>query len=207
MRIRTSTLVALPLLLAFGVFTTADAQEREEGHDDHAAHAEAHADGGMTVALEPVGDSGISGEALITHPEEAEAAEAHQVEIRLTGVEGDAALPAHVHQGSCVDGGPVVTALSSVEARDGEATSTTVVTAEDIAPAMEMARGGDEAEEKTDEAAPYEQARGEAAAGMPEGREHPSLFIQVHAANGSPVACGDIPMGKKADKEKTDGEM
>lgn len=184
MGVRPSMLVAAPLLLAVAVASTAVAQEHE-AHAEHEKATEA-----MAVTLSQVNDSGIEGKAVISHAEDAEAMAAHQVKVKLTGAAEGQTYPAHVHRGSCEEGGPVVTALTSVEADAEGATSTTVVSAADLrADEAEGAQMAEAAERTQDDDQPYVEARGEAGEMMPPMNV---LFIQVHAPDGQPVACGDI---------------
>lgn len=214
MRFHQSALVAA-LAVAFTGTLAAQETEPDKDHAErHEAHAEHHADHAehmeqarerMTVTLHGVNDSGIEGKARMSHAEEAEEPGTHQVAIKLTGTtEGDI-HPAHIHQGSCAEGGPVVVALSPVQAGPEVATSTTqLVVSEVLAQARAtQAERLAEAEERTEEPE-YVEARGdleEAAAD----EAHPPLFIQVHAPDGAPVACGDIEHAKK-DRAKKDGE-
>ncbi len=205
MDVRPSMLVAAPLVLAVAVASTAVAQEHE-AHTEHEKATEA-----MTVSLSEVNDSGIEGKAVISHAEDAEAMAAHQVKVKLTGATEGQTYPAHVHQGSCEEGGPVVTALTSVEAGSDGASSTTVVAAADLgADEAEDAQMAEAADRTEDDERAYVEARGDA--GETPALTPGALFIQVHAPDGQPVACGDIVAAEgthdrmhKEMREKDDG--
>lgn len=193
MRVRPSMLVAAPLVLAVAVTSTAFAQEREQ-HEAHAGQ-EAKAKDAMTVTLSEVNESAIEGKAVISHAEDAEGMAAHQVKVKLTGATEGQTYPAHVHQGSCEEGGPVVTGLTSVEADAEGASSTTVVAAADLrddeAEDAQVAEAAERTEGDEGDEQPYVEARGDIGE-TPAMAGHGALFIQVHAPDGQPVACGDI---------------
>lgn len=181
-------------LLALAGVTAVSAQQ--EGPAE-TSHQEQEAE--VTVELAPRNDSGIHGTARIYEPEpesemeEGEAHEeeyeheegyeqeeqgemhAHSVVVELHGLASGQSYPVHVHRGSCAEGGPVLLPLESVAAgSEGAGSSTTTLTASDLAAAMEKA-----------------ESEGEDT----EGHEHPSLFLQAHRPGGTPAACGDVPMG------------
>lgn len=66
------------------------------------------------IALNEVDGSGIRGEAAALHSEGAV-----RVEVALTGLEPGASYPAHIHRGTCADGGPVAAPLANVEGAEG----------------------------------------------------------------------------------------
>lgn len=153
----------------------------------------------LTVELSPVGESGVSGTAVIHsmapegHGEMMEEGEHgemmreesmhdHEVEVMLQGLEAGETYPVHVHRGSCAEGGDVFHPLASVTAGDaGEGTSTTTVTAAEMSEKMaEMEMGMEEGE------------------GM---KQHPSFFVMAHLPDATPAACGDVPM------KEGEGEM
>ena len=155
----------------------------------------------ITVELSPVGESGVSGTAVIhtmapgrhgemmdegEHGEMMEEGEHgemmrdesmhdHEVEVTLQGLEAGETYPVHVHRGTCAEGGDVFHPLAGVTAGDGgEGTSTTTVTAAEMSEKMaemEMGMEGDQGME-----------------------EHPSFFVMAHLPDGTPAACGDVPM-------------
>lgn len=108
-------------IFTLAALTALAACEREAGDDelaaDSAADTLANADG-MEMPSEPtvsgldeVDDSGISGEATATH-----SAQEVTVSILLKeGAKADAEYQAHIHAGSCKDGGPVAVALEPVK--------------------------------------------------------------------------------------------
>lgn len=190
MGVRPSMLVAAPLVLAVAIASTAVAQEREQ-HEAHAGQ-EAKAQEGMTINLSEVNESGIEGKAVVSDSEDAEAMAAHEVKVKLTGATEGETYPAHVHRGSCEEGGPVVTGLTSVEADAEGASSVTVVSAADLrADEAEDAQTAEAAERTEEGEQPYVEARGDAGE-TPAMADHGALFIQVHAPDGQPVACGDV---------------
>lgn len=81
-----------------------------------------------TVALEPVGDSGVSGQASALHT-----ADEVMVILQVEGLPGAGEYAAHIHSGTCAEGGPVAVPLSAVVADDdGDGTSTTALDAGDM---------------------------------------------------------------------------
>jgi hypothetical protein len=104
-----------------------------------------------TIPLEALAGSGVTGEAMAMHAEEAVV-----VILELRGLTPGAAHPAHIHSGSCADGGPVAVPLTSITGlEDGTGASTTSIGSADISPSQ-------------------------------------AYFIQVHATDGTPVACGGM---------------
>lgn len=83
----------------------------------------------VLVQLAAVGNSGVSGEATAKH-----SATDVTVDIKINGVKGTAAYPAHIHAGTCVQGGAVAAPLTSVAASNGQ--STTTVAASKLNPAQ-----------------------------------------------------------------------
>lgn len=180
-KLRTTVLagaVALAALVTADLgFATAGAQE------------EAEDDAEVTVELAPRNDSGIHGTARIHDVEEAEHEEAeeeehaeahehgekhgHRVVVELRGLETGASYPVHVHRGSCAEGGPVLMPLEAVDAGpDGTGSSTTTITAAQMAEKAKEMEG-----------------------------EHPPVYVQAHLPDGTPAACGDVPM----EDEDTEG--
>lgn len=98
--------------------TTAMATSPATGMDTGAAQGMA-----STVALQPLAESGVSGEATLT-----ETGQQMQVMVRLVGSEPDARHEGHIHQGTCDDIGPVVVPLQPVQVdAQGSGTSTSTV--------------------------------------------------------------------------------
>jgi hypothetical protein len=81
-----------------------------------------------TIALAPVGESGIWGEAMAMHSENTVV-----VILEMQGL-GEAVMhAAHIHAGTCATGGPVAVALSPVTGlEDGTGTSTTSLDAAEL---------------------------------------------------------------------------
>lgn len=149
----------LPLLLVCVLASCGGDPGQEPISDDEAAEAPAlegapspmdtmlHA----TIVLAEVGESGISGEAMAMHSDDAVV-----VILEMQGLTEDINHPAHIHAGRCEEGGPVVVALHPVLGlEDGTGTSTTSLDAWEVSQTAEY-------------------------------------FIQVHAEDGTPVACGDM---------------
>lgn len=79
---------------------------------------------GGAVTLNPVGNSGISGQANLTTQ-----GGQTQVTVQLTGMQPSSAHAGHVHQGTCDAIGPVVAPLQDVAAdASGNGTSTSTLT-------------------------------------------------------------------------------
>jgi hypothetical protein len=84
-----------------------------------------------TVQLQPLGDSGVGGEAVIT-----DRGAQVEVMVRLTGTPGNTTHPGHIHSGTCANVGGVVQALEPITTgADGAGTMTTQV---DLAPMSVM---------------------------------------------------------------------
>jgi Cu/Zn superoxide dismutase len=76
-----------------------------------------------TVALAPVRGSGVSGEASALHSEDEVV-----VVLQVQGLPRAGQYAAHIHAGTCADGGPVAVPLNAVVAgEDGEGTSSTTL--------------------------------------------------------------------------------
>lgn len=81
----------------------------------------------QTVQLDPLGDSGVSGEATLTRTNGQT-----QVMVRLTGTPGNTTHPGHIHSGSCEAPGPPVQPLESVTTdATGSGTATSTVTVDE----------------------------------------------------------------------------
>lgn len=129
MKTRYSLLLALPL-----AFAACAGDEEPEGDalDLETAGAPAATEpmqGDMgqaqgmatTVTMEGVGDSGVSGEAILTP-----AGGQSEVTVTLSGLEPNATHAGHIHQGTCAAPGSVVVPLSEVTAdASGSGTMTT----------------------------------------------------------------------------------
>jgi hypothetical protein len=75
-----------------------------------------------TVAMRPVGGSGVTGEATLT-----EAGQQTQVMVRLMGSQAGATHQGHIHQGTCDNVGSVVAPLQPITV-DGQGTGTSTST-------------------------------------------------------------------------------
>lgn len=118
---RWNRLLALALVLPLAA--CAGEEEPEVGVDDDAFEVEpaptTGADMGMepmTISLEPLNESGVTGEVRATHR-----MDSVTVEVSVQGApEGE--LPAHIHSGTCDSVGGVVAPLSPVQG--GQSTTT-----------------------------------------------------------------------------------
>lgn len=128
MKTRYCLLLALPL--ALGACEADDGAEEpgleEAGTDIPAAPAPAvteTAEMPTTVTLAAVGESGVSGEAILTP-----SAGQTEVTVTLTGLEPSSTHPGHIHLGSCAAPGAVVVPLSEITA-DSTGSGTMTATA------------------------------------------------------------------------------
>ena len=120
-------LLALPLVLAACGGDEADTAAEgldtatvATGTADTAAHDMAAMP--TTVAMQPVGNSGVTGQATLT-PTGAQT----QVQVQLTGLT-PGAHPGHIHSGTCAAPGPVVQALPEITAgADGSGSADTTL--------------------------------------------------------------------------------
>ena len=82
-----------------------------------------------TVVLDEVNSSGVSGEAMAMHSDDAVV-----VILDLDGLTDEGEYAAHIHIGSCAEGGPVAVSLNPVLGlADGTGTSTTTLEADELA--------------------------------------------------------------------------
>lgn len=170
MNARSKLGVAASLIAAVAIAPALAAQEQEGAGMEEQEKK-------VTVTLESKNDSGITGTAVLAAAPEAESPDAHTVTLELSGLEAGQTYPAHIHGGTCDEGGGVVAALESVAAEAEMASATTTITPDQLAM-------GETADEPTEMAA--EEEEGEEA--------HGPLFIQVHLPDGTPAACGNVPM-------------
>ena len=98
--------------------------------------------------LDDVNDSNIEGEATATHSQQEVTV---SILLKGDGAKADQSYPAHIHTGTCKDGGPVAVELGTVQ----NLQSSKTVPLSSL-PANQPA------------------------------------FVQVHGADGKPVACGDM---------------
>ncbi len=128
MKKRFCLVATLPLLLA-GCAADDTADTDMEVAEAPAADAGAPApDMGMgamatTVAMAGLGDSGASGEAILTP-----SGQQTEVNVTLSGLTANASHPGPIHQGSCDAVGSVVVPLTSISA-DASGSGTMTVTA------------------------------------------------------------------------------
>lgn len=81
-----------------------------------------------TVDLHPVNDSGVQGTAEIMHGDGQAV-----VVIEVEGLPGEGGYAAHIHRGTCADGGPVAAPLDPVVGlADGTGSSNTTVDTTEI---------------------------------------------------------------------------
>jgi hypothetical protein len=81
-----------------------------------------------TVVLDEVNSSGVSGEAMAMHSDDAVV-----VILDLDGLTDEGEYAAHIHIGSCAEGGPVAVSLNPVLGlADGTGTSTTTLEAHEL---------------------------------------------------------------------------
>jgi hypothetical protein len=83
-----------------------------------------------TMALSEVNASGVSGEVMTMHSDDAVV-----VILEVAGLPEEGEYRAHIHLGSCLEGGPVALALSPVVGlADGTGASTTTLEADQLDP-------------------------------------------------------------------------
>ncbi|TVR55127.1 MAG: hypothetical protein EA421_07195 [Gemmatimonadales bacterium] len=81
-----------------------------------------------TIVLDEVNSSGVSGEAMAMHSDDAVV-----VILDLDGLTDEGEYAAHIHIGSCAEGGPVAVSLNPVLGlADGTGTSTTTLEADEL---------------------------------------------------------------------------
>lgn len=76
-----------------------------------------------SIDLEAMNESGVTGEAMGMHSDDAVV-----MMLEIEGLPGEGEYAAHIHSGNCADGGPVATPLDPVVGlADGTGSSTTVL--------------------------------------------------------------------------------
>ena len=129
MKRRLCTIAALPLILAAcAAEDSADTDVADMPADTADVAAAPAPDAGRgamatTVAMTGLGDSGASGEAILT-PSGGQT----EVSVTLSGLTANAAHPGHIHQGTCDALGTVVVPLTPINA-DASGSGTATVTA------------------------------------------------------------------------------
>lgn len=83
--------------------------------------------GEVSVTLETLNESGVTGTAVATHE-----GESVVVEVEVQGAPDVEELAAHIHEGDCASGGPVLVPLETVTVADGTGTSSTTLTADQV---------------------------------------------------------------------------
>lgn len=143
MKRRICLLAAFPFLLAACAGDEAPDTQMADTPSPEGPPAAEPMDGGMaggmdgmatTVAMSPLGNSGVSGEAILTP-----AGNQTEVSVTLNGLEPNTTHPGHIHQGSCDAPGSVVVPLSEITA-DASGAGTMTTTAS-VAPNTWMAGG------------------------------------------------------------------
>lgn len=137
MRNRNPWLTPLVALTVAGLFACGGGETADSGEMEAGGGASEEAAGQMQqtpgaadsvqVTLEPKNQSGIEGTATIRHM-----ADTVHVTLSLTGLTSGNSYPAHIHQGTCQEGGGVAAGLTAVEAADGSGSSETRVPASEL---------------------------------------------------------------------------
>ena len=183
-------LLALPLVATRGCQQAEQQAEGEQAQQMEAASEGEMAGGAMSsIELAALNNSGITGMAQLSHT-----ADDLTVTLDMEGLTAGESYMAHIHKGTCEQGGPPVVTLQAIEAQDGTGTSTTMVAMSELMADDEMA--DDEMAE--DDMAEEGMGEGEMMDGheMMDG-EMTGYYIQVHNPDGSPAACANIKAGDK----------
>jgi hypothetical protein len=123
---------ALALVLASGCGGGAPAEDGDAAPDSapavEAAPSPMDTMIHVTIALEAMNESGVTGEAMAMHADDAVV-----VILELEGLPGEAQYAAHIHAGTCAEDGPVAAPLNPVAGlADGTGTSTTTLEADEV---------------------------------------------------------------------------
>lgn len=127
------SLLLVPLLLvaACGAPEADDAmddmEEAETPAETAPADEMAEAPAEVSIMLEALNESGVTGTAVATHE-----GESVMVDVQVQGVQEGEELPAHIHEGDCATGGPVLVPLNSVVIADGSGSSSTTLEASQV---------------------------------------------------------------------------
>lgn len=165
-----STVTAAFFLLALGVLATADAAAATPAGAADTVVADT-----MTVELSAKGESGVRARARLVRDED------HlRLGIAARGIEVGEEYPAHIHRGTCDEGGGVVADVGPVtrSAEDGDVGQATATV-----PMEELKQAKEEGE-----------------------AEPPSFFLQIHLPDGTPAACGDVVKEEKEEKEREEAD-
>jgi hypothetical protein len=122
--------LALVLLAGCGDATPADDVDAEPdpGPGVEAAPSPMDTMIHVTISLDAMNESGVTGEAMAMHADDAVV-----VILELEGLPGEAQYAAHIHAGSCAEDGPVAAPLNPVAGlADGTGTSTTTLEADEL---------------------------------------------------------------------------
>lgn len=140
--------------------------QTEEQRMDRGAETER----GTQIDLSAKNESNVSGSATITPV----SGEMLRVQINLQGAEQGQQYPTHIHQGTCDEGGPVVLELDPVT--PGQQTGMRDQQGQ-------QGQAGQQGQQS-------QQGQTVSTRELQSGQEY---FLQTHAPDGQPVACGDIP--------------
>lgn len=81
-----------------------------------------------TISLDAMNESGVAGEAMAMHSDDAVV-----IMLEIEGLPGEGEYPAHIHSGNCADGGPVAVPLDPVIGLpDGTGASTTTLEIDEV---------------------------------------------------------------------------
>lgn len=137
MRYRSTATTALVALSIAGLIACGGGEAGDSGQTEAGGQAAEEAAGQMEestgaadsvqVTLAPKNESGIEGTATVRHM-----ADTAHVSVRLSGLTSGNSYPAHIHQGTCQEGGGVAAGLTSVKAADGSGTSETRIPAGEL---------------------------------------------------------------------------
>lgn len=143
--------ILAPALLALAIAACGDAPPPPDAEAPEVGAPAAEEPAPPTIPLTASNDSGVSGEATAMHLHDIVV-----VVVELEGISDAGEYAAHIHSGSCEEGGPVSAALNPVVGlADGTGASNTTLDVTEV-------------------------------------EQDQPLFIQVHGAGGSPIACGNI---------------
>lgn len=155
----------------------------------------------ITVRFLPVRESQIRGTAVIL-PLVEEEARFRPLRLELSGLtaEGQPDYPVKLYRGTCETGGTPIGEIGSVRGAETDVSGGVKITEADWKRAAERAEVEEEHAEKHAELAEEKRELEEEHAEEHEeeeefaeaGLRHDALFIQVHAPDGTPVACGDL---------------
>jgi hypothetical protein len=124
---------ALPVVVLLAACETPEQEPPADPPEAAAEDPEAGATGQVphtVTALDEVGGSGVMGEAMVMRSDETVV-----VALELEGLPEEREYAAHIHRGTCAEGGPVAHPLNPVMGLDdGRGSSTTMFEADEISP-------------------------------------------------------------------------